>query len=280
MDVGRLMRRADVAIAMLVTLAALPLQAQSPARQSTVVIVTGAQATMPVPTLMEETGADIANFEIANHLFLRLANLGPEIITSGDKAFVPLLAKSWTRRDSVMLVFDIDPRAKWHDGVAVNSRDVVFTFERARNPAIAPNLAKLLHRVESVTAEGERRVVFRFSKVYAEQMYDAVWHVAPIPAHLLEKIAPADLGKSSFVSNPIGDGPYRWVRSVPGQFIELAANEQFFLGRPAITRLLVRVAADPAARRNLVLSHEADAMDNVLPPLENLERCGRTSRSG
>ncbi len=265
-----MMLRAEVAIALLATLAALPLEAQSPASRSSIVIVTGAQATVPVPTLMEETGADIANFEIADHLFLRLASLGPEIITSGDKAFVPLLAKSWTRRDSVTLVFDLDPRAKWHDGVAVTSRDVIFTFARARNPAIAPSLAKLLRRVVSVTAEGERRVVFRFSQAYAEQLYDAVWHVAPIPAHLLEKIAPADMRKSSYVSNPIGDGPYRWVRSVPGQFIELAANRQFFLGRPAISRLLVRTATDPAARRNLVLSHEADAMDNVLPPLENL----------
>ena len=234
--------------------------------------MTGAQATLPIPTLMEESGGDIANFEIANHLFLRLANLGPEMITSGDKAFVPLLAKSWTRRDSVTLAFDLDPRAKWHDGVAVTSRDVLFTFARARDPAIAPTLARLLRHVTSVTAEGDRRVVFRFSHPYAEQMYDAVWHVAPIPAHLLEKMAPAELPKSSFVSNPIGDGPYRWVRSVPGEFIELAANEQFFLGRPAIARLLVRVAVDPAARRNLVLSHEADAMDNVLPPLENLEQ--------
>jgi len=245
----------------------------APARaQSTIVIVTGDQATAPVPTLMEGPANNLANFEISDHLFLHLANLGPEGMTSGDKSFVPMLAKSWTRRDSVTLSFDLDERAAWHDGVPVTSRDVVFTFERARNPTLCPRLSEVLRHIVSVTAEGDRRVVFRFSHPYAEQLYDAVWPVAPLPAHLLSSVPPADLRQSAFVSNPVGDGPYRWVRSVPGQLIELAANERFFLGKPGISRVVVRTAADPDARINLLLSRGADAMDNVLPPLTNLQR--------
>ncbi len=119
------------------------LLATVPARaQSTIVIVTGEQATAPVPTLMEGPANSLANAEISNHLFLHLANLGPELITSGDKSFVPMLAKSWTRRDSVTLVFDLDERAKWQDGVPVTSQDVVFTFERARDPHLSPRLVR------------------------------------------------------------------------------------------------------------------------------------------
>ena len=249
------------------------LLATAPARaQSTIVIVTGEQVTAPVPTLMEGAANNLANAEISDHLFLHLANLGPELITSGDKSFVPMLAKSWTRRDSVTLVFDLDERAKWQDGVPVTSQDVVFTFERARDPHLSPRLSGELSRITSVTADGDRRVVFRFSHPYAEQLYEAVWPVAPLPAHLLADIPPADLKQSPFVNSPVGDGPYRWVRSVPGQLVELAANERFFLGKPGISRVVVRAAADPDARINLVLSRGADAMDNVLPPLTNLKR--------
>jgi peptide/nickel transport system substrate-binding protein len=257
-----------------ITLAALGalLSSATVRAQSTIVIVTGYQATAPVPTLMEGPANNLANLEISDHLFLRLANLGPELITSGDKSYIPMLAKGWTRRDSVTLAFDLDERAEWQDGVPVTSRDVVFTFERARDPAVSPRLAEVLRHVVSVTAEGDRRVVFRFSHPYAEQLYDAVWPVAPLPAHLLAGIPPADLRQSAFVSNPVGDGPYRWVRSVPGELIELAANERFFLGKPGISRVVVRAATDPDARINLVLSRGADAMDNVLPPLTNLKR--------
>jgi peptide/nickel transport system substrate-binding protein len=62
------------------------------------------------------------------------------------------------------------------------------------------------------------------------------------------------------------------VRRVPGEFIELAADTTFFLGRPGIDRVIIRSAADPDARLNLLLSGQADAMDNVPPPLSNLQR--------
>ena len=108
-------------------------------------------------------------------------------------------------------------------------------------------------------------MVFRFARPYAEQFYDATYHVAPIPAHLLDSIPPDSVRHSSFATNPIGSGPYRWVRSVPGQFVELAAVPDFFLGKPKIDRVILRTAAEPAARIDLLLGGQADAMD-VIPP--------------
>jgi peptide/nickel transport system substrate-binding protein len=221
---------------------------------------------------MEGPAATAGNLELADQLFLRLAGLGPTLLTAGDRGFVPLLARSWTRRDSLTLVFDLDPRARWQDGVPVTARDVVFTFERARNPAIAPRLVALLRHISSVTAEDERRVVFRYSRAYPEQLYDATFHAAPLPAHLLDSMPPAAVAHSSFVTQPVGSGPYRLVRMVPGQFVELAANERFFLGKPKLERVIFRIAADPDARLNLLLSGQADAMDNVVPPLDNMRR--------
>lgn len=254
---------------MLLPLAAIAAQSK---HASSIVIVTGQQPTVPIPTLMEGPAASAGNLELADQLFLRLAGLGPTLLTAGDRGFVPLLARSWTRRDSLTLVFDLDPRARWHDGRPVTARDVVFTMERARNPAIAPRLVALLRHIRAVTAEGERRVVFRFSKAYPEQLYDATFHAAPLPAHLLDTLAPETVARSSFVSNPVGSGAYRLVRSVAGEFVELAANERFFLGKPKLERVILRIASDPDARLNLLLSGQADAMDNVVPPLDNIRR--------
>jgi peptide/nickel transport system substrate-binding protein len=221
---------------------------------------------------MEGAAGNLANSEIADQLFLRLAGLGPTLLTAGDRNFVPLLASSWTRRDSVTLVFELDARARWHDGVPVTARDVLFTMERARNRSVAPRLAELLKHVTGVTAEGERRVVVRFSHSYAEQLYDATFHAAPLPAHLLDTIPPDALSRSTFATQPVGNGPYRWVRSVPGQLIELGRNDDFFLGKPKIARVIVQTAVDPDARINLMLSGQADAMDNIPPPQGNIQR--------
>jgi peptide/nickel transport system substrate-binding protein len=256
---------------------AVSASAQSAQAEKSIVIVTGQQPTTPIPTLMEGAAASLGNTELADQLFLRLAGLGPTMLTAGDRGFIPLLARSWTRRDSVTLVFNLDPRAQWQDGVPVTSRDVVFSFQRAQNPAVAPRLATLLQHIIGVTAEGDRRVVFRFSHPYSEQLYDATFHVAPLPAHLLDTLPPDAIARSSFVTQPVGSGPYRLVRIVPGQFAELAANQKFFLGSPKITRVIIRFASDPDARLNLLLSGQADAMDNIIPPLDNLRRVSADS---
>ena len=143
-------------VAALSTASARDAAGQSDAARSSIVIVTGEEATVPIPTLMEGPHASLGNSDVADQLFLRLAQLGPTLITSGDRAFEPLLARSWTRRDSVTLAFDLDPRATWHDGVPVTSEDVVFTFARARDPAISPRLSALLRHITSVTAHSPR----------------------------------------------------------------------------------------------------------------------------
>ena len=182
---------------LLALLAAAPVSAQRPARS--IVIVTGGEPSMPIPTLMEGAQNQVANFEVADHLFLRLANLGPGLITAGDRGFVPMLARSWSRRDSVTLVFELDPRARWHDGTPVTARDVLFAFARARDPGIAPKLATLTQHIAAVEADGDHRVIIRFTHPYAEQLYDATWHVAPLPAHLLAQLPPEGVARSPFL---------------------------------------------------------------------------------
>jgi peptide/nickel transport system substrate-binding protein len=266
------MARLVLAAALAGAFAGRPPLALAQREPSSIVIVTGAQATMPVPTLMEGKQNSSANDEIADHLFLRLAAVGPGLVTAGDVGFVPLLAKHWNRRDSLTLVFELDPRARWHDGTPVTARDVTFTFGRARDSTIAPRLANVTRRIASVAAEGEHRVVFRFREVYAEQLYDATFHVAILPAHLLADLPPTPNAWAPFAASPVGSGPYRWVRREESQFIELAANHDFFLGRPGIERVIVRVAASPDARMNLLLAGEADAMDNIPSPATNIPR--------
>ena len=246
------------------------------ATAGTIVIVTGEQATVPVPTLIEGAASTRANQELADQLFLRLAVRKPGRATSDENGFEPQLARSWSRRDSLTLVFDLDPRARWHDGVPVTARDVVFSFDRARDPQIAPSLAALLQHVRDVRAEGDHRVVISFDEVYGEQFFDATYYVQPIPAHLLASLPADAILRSPFVQAPVGDGPYRWVRSVPGESVELAAVPDFFLGKPGLARVIFRTATDPAARMNLLLSGEADAMMSVVPPMSNRTRLERS----
>lgn len=231
--------------------------AQAPTREETVVIVGGQEASTPIPTLL---GNSAANMAVTELMFLPLARIGRNNITSGDKDFIPQLARSWTRRDSVTLVFEIDSRARWQDGVPVTARDAALALNLARDPAVDPQRALLLRLVAEAAAEDDRHLVVRFTEPYDEQLYDAVYHVSPLPAHLVDTVPRGALGKSAFASAPVGNGPYRWVRRVPGQQLELTANDQFFLGKPGPRKVLILTAGDAEARMNLLLSGSADVL--------------------
>ena len=246
-------------VALLLLPSALPAQ-RAPDHGSAVIIV-GQEPNTPVPTLL---GAK-ANTDVSDLLFWRLARPGPGLLTTDEKSFEPQLARSWTRRDSLTLVFDLDPRAKWHDGVPVTARDVLFSFARMRDSTVDPQRALLLRYLASVTAEGDRRVVLRFKRVYAEQLYDATWHVQLLPAHLVDTIPPERFAASAFVRDPVGSGPYRWVRRDPGRQVELAANKDFFLGAPRLDRVVFLLVRDPEAALNLMLDGTADIYEGVPP---------------
>ncbi len=233
-----------------------PAEAQQ-SDQGTITIVIGAEPTNPVPTL----SSGKANFDVGNILFLPLAWLGPRLNTADEKSFQPALARRWTRRDSLTLVFDLDPRAKWHDGVPVTSRDVVWSLNRARDSAVSPTYALLLRDLAGVAAEGPNRVIVSFRQPYAEQLFDAVYHVAPLPAHLLDTIPANRLETSSFVARPIGSGPYRWGRLEPGRQLDLVAVPDFFLGSPRLARVTFLIARNAEAQLNLMLDGSADAFE-------------------
>ncbi len=238
--------------------------AAQPARPAptAVSIVIGAEPTIPVPAL---SGAK-QNIDAASLLFLPLARLNRKLETTAESRFEPLLARSWSRRDDLTIVFELDPRARWHDGTPVTSRDVVWSLTRFRDSTFSPTYALLLRDVAGATAEGPHRVTVSFRRPYPEQLFDAVHHVWPLPAHLLDTIPPARLTSSGFISRPIGSGPYRWGRLEPGRLVELVANPDFFLGRPGIDRVVLLVVRAAEAQLNLMLDGTGDAFEAFLVP--------------
>ncbi len=226
----------------------------------TLVIAVAREAISPVPTLW---ASDHPSQEVSDLLFLHLADLGPTLSTTDESSFVPRLARRWTRRDPQTLIFELDPRAQWQDGVPVTARDVVFALERARNPNLSPQLAALLGRIDRVTARDNHRVEIHYRLAYAEQLYDAVFHAPPLPAHLLTGVAPESLATAPFRSRPVGNGPYSITRWEPGKILELTANPAFFLGKPGIHRVVFLPSPDPETRVNLMLAGEVDAVENL-----------------
>jgi peptide/nickel transport system substrate-binding protein len=79
-------------------------------------------------------------------------------------------------------------------------------------------------------------VVVRYKQPYAPALES--WGQGIIPKHLLENVA--DINTAAFNRSPVGTGPYKFVRWKDKQFIELAANADYYEGKPHIARYVFK----------------------------------------
>ena len=222
-------------------------------------------------TLLPPSTEDIVAGDIGEQLFLKLADVGMSTNTVGDEDFQPLLAQKWEWDGPLTLVFHLDPRARWQDGQRVTAADVEFTFNAYTDSAVGSPFRPKLHRIASVTQRDSLTAVFRFKERYPEMFYDAVYHMRILPAHLLRPV-PRDQWKTApFGRQPVGDGPYRFVRWQAAQSIELVADSTFFLGRPGIRRLIWRITPNLQVAVQQVIAGEADVREQLVTP-DNVAR--------
>ena len=223
-------------------------------------------ATGDADVLFPPSGAVTTSADVAGLVFSRLADLTFDLNTVDDAGFTPSLARSWEHADSTTLVFHLDPRARWHDGVPVRAGDVAFTFGVYRDPVVASRFRPNLDAIDSVTVRDSLTAVFHFRRWYPEQLYDATYHMKVLPRHLLDTIPPARLASSAFARAPVGSGPFRFVRWNAGERIEVGADTAYFLGRPKLDRVIWRIVPDFAAAVAALVAGEGDAMELIPPP--------------
>jgi peptide/nickel transport system substrate-binding protein len=186
----------------------------------------------------------------------------PLLQWNGDIELEGRLAESWEfSEDRRVVTMKLREDVRWHDGVPTTADDVVFSFERFLDPALAYAGRGALRRLESVEKTGPYGVRFTFSEPYADQLADLRRVV--VPKHLLEGVPSAEMEGAAFNFRPVGNGPFRFVRWKREQEIVLEANPDFPDGRPWLDRIVFRVIPDQTAIETAFLSGQIDVIERL-----------------
>ena len=226
--------------------------------------------------LLPVIAATQLGLQVTGLIFPRLAELPPSLVTVGDSGYRLVLAERVERRDSLTLAFDLDARARWQDGHPVTAADVAFTWDLYRDTLTGSQFAVNLAHIDTVVAEDERTVVFRFRRAYPEQFYDATYHLQIMPRHLLDTVARDSLASSAFARDPVGAGPFRFERWEPGSQLEIVADTGWFRGRPRLDRIVWRVLPDVSTAVTSLIAGDADAMETIFAP-DDIQRAEAAS---
>jgi peptide/nickel transport system substrate-binding protein len=231
----------------------------------TLAISSGGDPDVLIPSLVQSTTAA----EITDMIYDRLADIGDSLNILNDKGFTPRLADHWTwSADSLSIAFHINPKAKWHDGLPVRSSDVRFTIASTKDTLLGSPVTALITNIDSVSTPDSVTAVYWFHARSPQQFYDAVYQLPIMPEHVWKSIPPASWRASDAAKNPVGSGPYRFVRWIPRAAVELVADTANYRGAPKLSRLIWSIAPDFNTALTRFLSGETDFFEQLRP--ENL----------
>ncbi len=205
------------------------------------------------PTSLSLIGKTDTNSEI-------VARLLTDSLVQYDSALAPRprLAESWDiAPDAREVTFRLRKGARWHDGAPVTASDVVFTVRKVREPATeARSAIGQFENLESIEALDPATVRARFKEPFAD-LLDA-FTLPIVPEHLAGK--DPDFLTGAFAAHPIGCGPFRFVRAVPGREIVLEANREYWDGAPALERITFTVLPDERTAYGALLRGDLDIL--------------------
>jgi peptide/nickel transport system substrate-binding protein len=203
-----------------------------PAYGDTLIISSIGEASNLIPIL----ASDSASHDVANYIYNGLVKYDKNLNIVGD------LAESWDfSPDKLSITFHLKKNVRWHDGKPFTARDVLYTYKVIVDPKTPTPYSGDFLMVKRVEMIDDRT----FRATYAEPFAPALisWSAAILPSHLLEG---KDITASPLSRHPIGTGPYRFKEWIAGDRIVLTANDDYFEGRPYISKYVARVIPDPA----------------------------------
>ncbi len=130
---------------------------------------------------------------------------------------VPDLAESWDSPDGKTWTFALRRGAHFSNGRPVSAQDVVFSFNRLRDPKLGTPVVDLFRSIREVRALDPRRVQFLLAETNPEFASDVGdYHAAILPA-----------GTADPAAEPIGSGPFRVDSWFPWQGAILKRNPYY-----------------------------------------------------
>jgi peptide/nickel transport system substrate-binding protein len=227
-------------------------------------VPTQAQAQAP-DTLVVAQGVDMQTGDphktTLTHAVNVLANIYDTLVwRDASLALRPGLALSWRAVDATTWEFKLRPGVKFHNGEPFNAQVVKFSFERMLDPKTRWPGAGALRLIKSVTAVDDLTVRFATERPWPLMpRFLGYYGMSVPPGHLAKN------GEEALVRQPVGTGPYRFVRWVKDDRVELEANPDFWGGRPRISRVIFRAIPSESSRLAELLAGSVHLM-NLVPP--------------
>jgi len=167
-----------------------------------------------------------------------------------DLKVVPGLAANWESPDDLTWRVHLRPDVKFHDGSALTSEDVKYSYERVLTSSQS-DFRNFLNSVQGIQIVDSDTVDIKLRRPYA-----FLANLGTIP--ILPSGYIRTNGEEYFLEHPVGTGPYRFVSWKPGVAVKMEAFDDYWRGKPSFKWMEVQSVAEPEERLSRLASGAAD----------------------
>ena len=217
----------------------------------------------PAQTVTLAQGVDPESLDPATDTLITSVSVMMNIYDSlvwrdGDGNLIPGLAESWEFPSETQMVLQLREGVTFHNGEPFDADDVVFSYNRLfdkENPS--PLLRSLQGFVDSVDKIDDFTIRVNMPAPRATVVPTLI-RVPILPSETF-----AEIGAQAFGVNPVGTGPFKFVRWDANQQIVLARNDDYWRGRPDVGEFIVRIIPEDFARFASLKNGEVDIITNL-----------------
>ncbi len=192
-----------------------------------------------------------------------------------NKPKLELATKADVSADGKVWTFTLRDDVKFHHGRKLSADDVIFSYNRIASPATKSPSARFVRIIKGAkdVEDGKAQSIAGLKKI-DDHTVQITLESSVNPAYSLFEPGTAILPKDevekrgdSFSSDPVGCGPFQFVRWVKGSEVTVKKFPGYFVpNRPYLDKIVFKIISESQARDNAFRAKEIDA--TVIEPVQ------------
>jgi peptide/nickel transport system substrate-binding protein len=219
------------------------------AQSGRLVIAQGVDATTLDPNNQRETPTSNVTSNIFDPLMKRAV----------DGGLIPWLATEATPIDDLTWELSLREGVFFHNGEPFNAEVAKFNFDRLTDPDAPLRTSDLWTSVESVDVIDAYTIRVNTSRPLATFLTQ-LSQIFMVPMEYVQ-----EHGAAHFANDPVGTGPYTFVRWVRDQEVVLRASPDYWHGTPTVDEIVFRPIPEASSRVAELMTGGVDIITNLSP---------------
>jgi peptide/nickel transport system substrate-binding protein len=175
-----------------------------------------------------------------------------------DFSIIPGLAESWEGSDDGLTwTYKLRPNMKWSDGKPLTAEDIAWTVNTSREEEWINHFSV----TQNLTAKALDDTTVEIKSSVPDPKLPTM-DVYILPKHIWGKMS-ADERDKYEGEDPVGSGPFVLEKFEKGQFARFNANPNYWGGKPAVDKVVLRKFNNPDAMVAAIKTGELDAAEDL-----------------